>query len=148
MLFRRSLTPRFARPLDAAGLALSRHCGLRSPLQHRAASHGHGASNTDSEDDKSTQDKFRLFFRLKDSDDPTVLLAGQVASKQEYKLWNEYEQKMSMAQYITSLKIRGMLAVRHSFVHGGMRRALTVMAVYAAGAEFLHDFFHHYHSVQ
>ena len=100
------------------------------------------ASKEDGEGTGSGSGDFRAHDRLKTSDDPTVVLAGQAFAKAEMDAWNEYEAKMSWKQWLVSKRIFWNLRVRHSFTHGGIRQALTFMAVYAAGAELLHDFFH------
>ena len=93
------------------------------------------------------QREIRAHVRRKKSNDPTELLAGQIMSHAEFDAWRKYEAKMSFSQKLVSKGINAMIGVRNSFIHGNTRRLLTVMAVYAAGAEFLHDFFHEYHAV-
>ena len=54
---------------------------------------------------------------------------------------------MTLRQRLTLIKLSYRLHLRHTFMHGHVRTGLTFMAVYAAGAEFLHDFFHHHETV-
>lgn len=98
---------------------------------------------------------FRNFSTIPKSDrkedvereDPTEIHAGQIASRAEWNAWREYEKDMNWSQYIRCRAIFSLIAVRNSFIDGSVRRGLTAMAVYAASAEFLHDFFHDSHFI-
>ena len=94
-----------------------------------------------------TVQEHRAHDRRKHSEDPTTILAGEIGSREEWAAWAEYESKMSFRQKLTVKQIMALLAVRHSFVHGGFRKVLTGLAVYAAASEFLHDFFHEYETI-
>ena len=131
---------------------LSRSTRVRPPRALFAASLRAAPLCTNTATEAAARDaeaisSLRKHYRLADSDDPTVILAGDIASRAEWDEFNAYRARMSWSQYLVTQQIMGMLAVRHSFVHGRIRQALTVMAVYAAGAEFLHDFFHHDHTI-
>jgi hypothetical protein len=102
---------------------------------------------TDEEKERRRRQELRAYERRKKSDDPTEILAGQVVSHAERQAWKKYQAQMTWTQKIVCQTIYSMIGVRNSFIHGNTRRALTVMAVYAAGAEFLHDFFHEYHMI-
>ena len=91
--------------------------------------------------------KQRAYVRPKTSADPNVLLDGRIFTDREWEYWYKYEAKMTWSQWLVSKQILSLMVVRNSFIHGTFRRLLTIMAVYAAGAEFLHDFFHHHPTI-
>ena len=92
-------------------------------------------------------EKHRAYDRPKTSDDPKVLLAGRVFTDHEWEAWYKFEKVMTWRQWFKARQLLVLMNVCNSFVHGGIRRGLTIMAVYAAGSELLHDFFHHYHTI-
>ena len=99
------------------------------------------------QDGKDVGPELRAHVRKRRSEDPSEILAGRIASRAEWEAWRSFEARMTWKQWIISQQIFFMINLRNSFIHGSIRRGLTVMAVYAAGAEFLHDFFHDYHYV-
>lgn len=82
--------------------------------------------------------------RKTDLDDKTILRAGEITSRAEKEIWHAYASKFTFMQKIVVYGILGRLFIRHSFLHGSIRKWLTILAVWAAASEFCHDFFHHY----
>jgi hypothetical protein len=76
-----------------------------------------------------------------------ALRAGEITSRAEKVVWRAYQLKMPLRLKVVAWGQFARLNVRHSFIHGHVRAALTACAVWAAGSEFLHDFFHHHHTV-
>lgn len=76
-------------------------------------------------------------YQTTESDD-----SRQAASKAEKEAWDNLTNQMTLYQRFTAWRIMRALDIRHSFIHGNVRRGLTAMAVYAAGSEFFHDFLH------
>jgi len=87
--------------------------------------------------------KTRAHVRPKNSDDERELLEGEITTRAEKKYLNKYMGAMTISQRIKLWKIFGKLIIRDSFIDGNIRKGLTVMAVYAAACEILHDFHHH-----
>ena len=91
--------------------------------------------------------KLRAHVRPEESDDKTVLRSSDITSRAEKEAPGNFFRQLSIGQRIRMSNVMVKLVIRQSFMHGGISTALTVMAVYAAGCEVLHDFFHHHHIV-
>lgn len=81
----------------------------------------------------------RAHVRPKKHEDERVLLVGEYVSRAEMNAYTEYRQNLGWWQLLVSQGIRWKLLVRHSFIHGTLRKYLTYLAVYAAGCELIHD---------
>ena len=82
----------------------------------------------------------RASHRPKQHPDLRVLRRSDIVSRAEQQAIQDWLSEASIEQRARYYKLRHQNGMRHSFLHGRVSKALTVMALYAVGCEILHDF--------